>query len=448
MRLISPTRYFNYPVSELTIVPEWLRFGRNALGSLAGAAFSQGSSLVAAVITARMLDLAGFGQLGLIQTTVILMCTLGDMGLTLTTTKFVSRWRVSDPKRAGQLIGWSLRTITISALLMATAIVLVNPSVEVTSLEGLSREIWVAWVLTVFEMFNKIQFGALAGLEAFENAATIHLCRGCLMIPCVWLGVWSNGLLGAVAAMAVVSFLTCVVGYCVLKAKCKALEIPIRYDGGFAKDVLSTSTSLWFSTLMLAGSAWVVTIVLSGNSSGLAELALYNAADRWKTVILFLPQTVFQVSMPMLCYSNAKGDRQACKRIVSVAIISTAVVSGVSALAVMFMSHWLMSMYGSNFAAGSNVLALAAAVAFTGAMYATGSSVLWALGSPVQMLAIDIGKTGILLGLCWAGYAVTAWNLMFLYLLALSAGSIAVLFSVRKHLKTPIPEPVHADALL
>src|SRR5207245_251830 len=85
------------------------RLARNSLWALTGSAFSQGSSMLAALVLGRMLGLAGFGQLALIQTTVLLLGNLGEAGLTLTTTKLTGRWRTSDPARAGRLMGWSLR---------------------------------------------------------------------------------------------------------------------------------------------------------------------------------------------------------------------------------------------------------------------------------------------------------------------------------------------------
>jgi O-antigen/teichoic acid export membrane protein len=235
--------------------------------------------------------------------------------------------------------------------------------------------------------------------------------------------------------MAFVSFVTFAVGHMVLRKKCGSCGIPVRYGGAFEPEILSTSTSLWTSALLLAGSTWAATVLLSRHSSGLTELALYNAADRWKTVVLFLPQTLFQVILPMLSHSHANGDYQTCRRIVSAALASTVVVTAVGAIPMLSLSRGLMSAYGPSFAAGTKVLSLAAAVAIVSAIYTVGSSALWALGSPAQMLGIDICKTALFLGLCWMSYATSAWNLMFAYLLTFSVGSIVVLLGVHRQLR-------------
>src|SRR5438477_3131562 len=112
------------------------RLARNTLWSVAGSASSQGSSLLTALMIARMLGVTRFGQLALIQATVLLMGTLGEMGFTLTTTKFVSRWRVTDPERTGRLMGWSLSVTAMSALLMAGLLAGVEPYLRISSLAG------------------------------------------------------------------------------------------------------------------------------------------------------------------------------------------------------------------------------------------------------------------------------------------------------------------------
>src|ERR1051325_11953499 len=58
------------------------RVTRNAFWSIVGSASTQGSSMLAAVVVARMLGVTRFGQLALIQATVLLIGTIGEMGFT------------------------------------------------------------------------------------------------------------------------------------------------------------------------------------------------------------------------------------------------------------------------------------------------------------------------------------------------------------------------------
>jgi O-antigen/teichoic acid export membrane protein len=379
-----------------------------------------------------MLGVARFGQLALIQATVLLLGNLGEAGITLTTTKFTSRWKASDPQRAGRLVGWSLRATAISAVLMALLLVTVEPWVGRLGSASLTMEFLAGCGLLIFDMLGRIQLGALAGLEAFGATARVHVWRGLLLLPLVWLGARYGDLLGAILAMAAVSFATAAVGHRVLRRQLNGYSISPAYGASLESGVLTTSVSLWTSSLLLAGSTWVVAVLLSRQGMGFAELGLFNAAERWKTALVFLPNVLFQVVLPMLSRSHAAGDRRACRRIVSTALVSAAAVTGTAALLVFTLSPVLMSWYGKGFEAGADVLSLAALGAAVSALYTVGSGTLWALGKPTQMLSIDLFKTGLLLGLCFLGLASSAWGVALAYLLSFSAGTVTVMFFVHK----------------
>src|SRR5579872_2483867 len=279
-----------------------LQLARNTFWSVAGSASSQGSSLLAALLLGRMLGVASFGKVALIQSTVILLGNLGEMGYALTTTKFVSRWRTVDPERAGRLIGWTLRSTALSALSVALLLAVVGPHLGISALTGLSTELRAACGVLIFDMLNRIQLAALSGLEAFESTARVQVSRGLLMLPCVWLGAVSGGLRGAILAMSFVSMVTCAIGHWILKRQCRSLSMHIDYRSGLSSGILTTSMSLWAGNLLLSGSTWAVTLLLSRQTSGFSELGLFNAADKWKTALTFLPQMLFQVTLPMLSH--------------------------------------------------------------------------------------------------------------------------------------------------
>jgi O-antigen/teichoic acid export membrane protein len=54
-----------------------------------------------------MLGKTGYGELGMIQTTVGMFGVFAGFGLGVTATKHVAEFRRSDPARAGRIIGLS-----------------------------------------------------------------------------------------------------------------------------------------------------------------------------------------------------------------------------------------------------------------------------------------------------------------------------------------------------
>jgi O-antigen/teichoic acid export membrane protein len=186
----------------------------------------------------------------------------------------------------------------------------------------------------------------------------------------------------------------------------------------------------------MTGSTWIVTVLLSRQEGGFAQLGLFNAADRWKIALLFVPTVLFQVVLPMLSRSHAAGDHRACSQIFSAAIASTVATTGIAALAVVWLSPVLMSWFGDSFSGGIGVLSLAALGSIVTALSTVGSGVLWSLGRPAQMLAIDCFKTFLLVGLCVGGLGTTAWNVALAYLLSAAASCVLVLMFAHRQLRT------------
>ena len=106
---VARTRVAILPQSSLGA-----RFARGAFWSLVGTVISQGLGLVASVITARLLGKVGFGELGMINSTVGMFGVFAGLGLGLTATKYVAEFRSKDPDRAGRILGLSELVAVVS----------------------------------------------------------------------------------------------------------------------------------------------------------------------------------------------------------------------------------------------------------------------------------------------------------------------------------------------
>jgi O-antigen/teichoic acid export membrane protein len=431
-------------IGSVKVARNWLisphsiraRFARNTLWAMAGSAVSQGSALIAVVMLGRILGVERFGQLALIQSTVLMLGTFGEAGLGLTTTRFVARWRTQDPARAGRFIGSSLLATSFLALLMVFVLMTVEPRITRSSGTVLSTEFRAGFGLLVFDMLNRIQLGTLSGLEAFGASTWIHMSRGLLLLPGVYLGAHYGGLFGAIVAMGAVSFAVFGIGHRILAKQCAQASIQVRYSRLREPGVYMASGAVWAGGLLLSGSSWAATVLLAGQPHGLTELGLYNAADKWKLALLFLPNVLFQVILPMLSHSHAEKDYRACGRIIAGAFGSSIAVTGAAALFMYLAAGALMSSYGAGFARGTDVLTLAAAGGVAGGIYTVGSGALWAIGKPSHMLGADIFRSALFVGLCMAGLATSARGVMMASLVSFLLGACVLVLLIRKQLQT------------
>jgi O-antigen/teichoic acid export membrane protein len=248
------------------------------------------------------------------------------------------------------------------------------------------------------------------------------------------LGVRSGNLLGAVLAMATVSFLTFIVGHVVLRKQCNERFISLSYLAALEKGILTTSFALWISSMLLTGSTWAATLLLSRHPGGVAELGIFNAASRWNIALLFLPNVLFQVVLPMLSNKRAAKDYQSCRRIISAVLAMNIIVTGLGAMLFIAISPVLMAWFGKDFQGGGSVLSLAAIGAAVTAVYMVGSGALWGLGKPIQMLSVDLLRAFLFMGLCLMGLASNAWNVMLAYLLSFSTGAAILMVCLYREL--------------
>lgn len=81
---------------RLILSPLSSRLVRGTLWSFGGAAASRGFTLVASVMTARLLGVEAFGELGAVQSTIGMFAVFAGFGLGLTATKYVAQLRTSS----------------------------------------------------------------------------------------------------------------------------------------------------------------------------------------------------------------------------------------------------------------------------------------------------------------------------------------------------------------
>ena len=89
----------------------WTRLGSSPLGerllrgtfwSLVGTFVSRALGLAAAIMAARILGKAVYGELGIIQSTLGMFGTFAGFGMGTTATKYVAELRDKDPAKAGE----------------------------------------------------------------------------------------------------------------------------------------------------------------------------------------------------------------------------------------------------------------------------------------------------------------------------------------------------------
>jgi O-antigen/teichoic acid export membrane protein len=100
-------KYFQQLWGRFKHSPLAVRLIQGSIWSFTGSLVSRVLALAAAVLVARVLGKASYGELGMVQTTIGMFGTLAGFGMGTTAAKFVAEFRTTDPMKAGKIISLS-----------------------------------------------------------------------------------------------------------------------------------------------------------------------------------------------------------------------------------------------------------------------------------------------------------------------------------------------------
>jgi O-antigen/teichoic acid export membrane protein len=342
------------------------RFLAGAFWSLGGAIVSRGLTMLGAIGAGHLLGTAGFGELGIVQSTTSMFVALAGLGLGLTATKSIAETRTRDPQRAGRYITLFFQVTLGSGLLLSALYLLALPSLGATLPPGagLTLALQVGAGLIFFGALNGTGLGVLAGLEAFKRSANVGAVRGALTAGLGLLGVATYGVVGGVAGTVLAEFLSA--GWIVLAIRMEAHRRGIPRGG--SRGALEWPV-LWrfslpalLSSLVVLPALWIANVRLVRDGGGFDQMGVFSAALKWNQMILFVPSALASIILSMLSNSHGSGSREEFRGIFRLSLaVNLGVTLVPSVLAAVF-APTLMRIYGPAYVGGWPVLvALSAA---------------------------------------------------------------------------------------
>jgi O-antigen/teichoic acid export membrane protein len=324
-----------------------------AFWSLMGAAFSRGFTLISSIVIARLLGKAGYGKWGLVLSTVYMFAQFASFGVTLTATKHVAELKRTDPHRAGRvlcliLIVGLISLTAMSLLCLGTSRLL---AYRLYNVPELSVPLIFASTM-LFGMVGTLMLrGALAGFEDFRCIARINLVQGVVFFMAAVSLTWRLGLVGTVVGSAISHGTAMVLCLLAIFKRSRAHNMRLTTQGIWQERSLIWSYAApSFLTGAVTGPATVLSQAIVANiSGGLAGLGGYQASSRWNQVVLFIPQAVRQVTLPMLSRLKGENDYHRFVKALWANIGLNGGIALVGAIPIMILSPWLLGLYGAGF---------------------------------------------------------------------------------------------------
>lgn len=408
--LLAPIRLLFEFCARIRTSPVGHRLAHSAFWSLAGAVISRLSTLIALTLAARVLGKEGFGQLGVIQSTIGMLAVFSGLSIGLTATKHVAEFRQIDPFRAGQVVALTRALSALSGTLVAVLLYLFADllAMAVLGAAELSSPLRLAACLVFLGAVTGVQTGILTGLESFKAIATVNLVTGILCIPLVVGGAWAGGIAGTIIGLTVTQAIGWLVGRMALRSRLTDARITPSYT-----DCLLVWPAVWrfsvpaiLSNIMLAPVYWIGVAMLISLPGGQAEMGLFNAASQWKAIVIFLPGTLSSVILPMLSNLHGQNDHVRYSKLLLYNVLLTCSFAVFGAFCVAIGANVIMSSYGSGFSEGSSTLIM---LVMSGVLVATTGAIGQGIASRGEMW------WGFSLNVCWAASFIASATLLVRY---------------------------------
>lgn len=327
-----------------------LRIRNGAVWSFTGTALGKLFFFLSGIICARILGKEQFGELGMVRSTLGMFIILGAGGIGVTATRYIAAFRNDQKQHAASIYRMST-LFTLACGIIITIIALATSQDLAESYlqsPALTNPLLIGSIILLLSILNSSENGTLAGLENFKMIAINTLIGSLIEAVCMVVGAYYFQLEGAIAGFGIgILALYIANKMAAIKALHKA-NIPTNIKRIYKEDwrlILSYSIPATLSALTVTPVFWLIRSMLVRRCD-YGELGLFEAADQWKVILLFIPGAISQIVLPIMSsITNKDTFRKAL-------VGNMALMAGITtmlALISWFAAPIIMQLYGKAF---------------------------------------------------------------------------------------------------
>lgn len=328
--------------------------------SIAGAIGLRGLSLLGGIIVANLLGRSVYGQWGVIEGIAALFGCVGSLGMSTAAAKYVAELKKTDPCRCGR------------ALSLILVVALVGISITSLACLGLAKlmayrlynapELFVPLMVTslmLFCLMGTITLeGVMAGFEDFRGIARISAIQGMALFIAIVLLTYRLGLVGAVLAMAVSQGIGLCLYLVAMFKQCREHGIRLGKTGMWQelRIVWHYAVPGFLISSIVHPTNLLSYAMVANTPGGFGGLGGYNAAARWREMVLFIPRATKRITLPILSKLQAANDSKRFRKALWANVAINGGISLAVALPLMALSPWILRLYGPEFSQDWDIL--------------------------------------------------------------------------------------------
>jgi O-antigen/teichoic acid export membrane protein len=385
-------------------IGQWADFKVFSLGliwSIFGTIAVRLTPMITTILISHWFGIEAVGKFAIPYSTLVSASLLAATGVNLMATRNIAAYASRDPGTAGRLAGMAIMLAVTTSIVLSAAIF--NFSDEIAQRlfkqPELSAHLMAIAPIIIVSALNNTQIAILSGLQQFKTIARLNVIMGGLMIVLVPLGLYLYDLPGSFAALGGSYFVSCIITYPAMIRALHARGIRLTFRGALSEWPMITQFAIpaIIASLVYEPVNWICTTIVVGNPGGLEQVGLYLIAMQLETLLLFVPQIVIQVIIPMVSTGFAEANRRRVLNVLALSIgVNVAIAMGF-VLAMLLFGDWFLLLFKLDPATHGNVYFLVV------------------VNAAVMCLVLPLGQLPATSGWTWTGLLITlGWAALFI----------------------------------
>lgn len=330
--------------------------------TLLGSIIGKFLQLIAFIVVARIVGKEEYGQIGIIRSTLSMFLMFSGLGMSMTASRYIALYRNSEPNKALQIYKFTHNTVIVFGLIIAVLLFAFSNFIADKSLNNidLSTPLKFSVIALFFMSLTSAQTGALNGFENFKALGLHSIINGVLQTGFIIAGAYYFGINGVIIALGITALLLYLQYQFSLKSNLELLKTTQTI-----KDEEFKNSSIFFKfslPAVLSGIAtvpvlwWVKTYLV--RHAGFGEMAIYDVAEQWYFVLLFIPNSLSSIILPLLTNITSEGTQAQYSKLIKINLLINVTITFLIAIFIAILSPLIYSFYGKEFTNSTPMLIL------------------------------------------------------------------------------------------
>ena len=398
------------------------RIARGAFWVICGTATAKGFVMISSIICAHILGKSLYGELGLIRSTLNMFMIFGSVGMGVTATKYIAQNRNKNKIEVEKICSvTTIFAVTVASLLSLGVFYLAPFIIETKiRIDEVTSEIRIGTIILFATVLNGAVNGILVGFEGFRKIAINTLISSILESVLLIMFAKLYGVKGAIIGYGFGTISLLLLNIKSVYEYFHLNDICLSYRGLKVSDfrvLYKFSLPAALSSFMVTPAFWIVRTMIVKNN-GFEELGIYEVADQWKVIILFLPSALSQIILPILSSNLSKEGRNDYWATLKINLKLNGCITLFFSVIVSILSPYLIQLYGKDFDNFYPIILLAFSTVFSSLATVLGIAIvsrekMW-YGLSFNILWVLNFTFGSYLSLRW-GYGVTGVSVALLF---------------------------------